>query len=404
MTKQLHALLISYVLVCCCPGVALAQDPPDAGEDATDEEATQPVPKDAQRIVIERLAAQLLQDLASKHVDALDLQFIEPDAGDENGGWGVRYQWDAEKADADYGESGGRWAMRKLAYNLGLQGTYAFSDAENNEEHSTAKVSVRLERADFGAMQFIANEASEALQDCLANLPEDSDDPIEQRKNDQLEMQCWVDNGIDKVVKSSYGGYDYWLDFHGGVEGNQDYSESQTLFGLSAAYSSEPTRERSLFNLPDLPFRLLRNFGDDSSYVAPFPSVMLTVERLNADNDSERAALTTKTTYTRGSAEVAFQTIIANFGGRPLRFNVSYRYFHEFSPPDEIEAADLDQFDFWRASLRFPAHLLPLIPSENYEFFLAYTSGRLPFDQSGGQAIQLGITTNMKMLGQLLGQ
>ena len=201
---------------------------------------------------------------------------------------------------------------------------------------------------------------------------------------------------------SSYGGYDYWLDFHGGVEGNEDYSATQTLYGLSTGYSSEPTREHAIFNIPDLPFRLLRNFGDEGSYVAPFPSVMLTVERLDAGSDSQRTTLTDETTYTRGSAEVAFQTIVANFGGRPLRFNVSYRYFREFSAPAAIEAADVDKFDFWRASLRFPAHLVPFIPSENYEFFLAYTSGRLPFDQSSGQAVQVGITTNMKLLGELL--
>lgn len=396
MLKQRLRILSACLALCVASQHAIAQDVPSTG--ATEDS----IPTPAKELKLEQLAAKFLADLASKRLDSLDLQFIEPDNEDAEGGWGVRYQWGLEKADSKFGEMAGRWAMRKLAYSADLQGTYAFSDADNNEEHSTAKVAVRMERANFGALQFIANAASEAFQDCLTDLPEDTDDPTLQRKQDEMEMKCWTENGIADVVRSSYGGYSYWLDFHGGVEGNQDYSDSQTLYGLSVGLASEPTRGRAMFNLPDLPFRLLRGLGDDSSYVAPFPSVMLSLERLDADSDSQRVSLTNDSTYTRGSAEVAFQTIVANFGGRPLRFNVSYRYFSELSPPDAIKAADLDEFQFWRASLRFPAHLVPFVPSDDYELFVAYTSGRLPFDQTSDQAVQLGFTTNFKMLGDLL--
>jgi hypothetical protein len=87
-----------------------------------------------------------------------------------------------------------------------------------------------------------------------------------------------------------------------------------------------------------------------------------------------------------------------------VRFNLSYRYFHEFSAPDAIEGAGLDSFDFFSASLRFPARLLPLFASDDYELFVSFTSGQLPFNPSSDKAIEVGFATNIQALADFLAQ
>jgi hypothetical protein len=208
---------------------------------------------------------------------------------------------------------------------------------------------------------------------------------------------------IRNTPDSSY----YWVDFHGGVEANQDYSDSRTLFGLAGAYVRQPSVARASGNFFDAPFRALRgafSSGSAVAYVAPYPSLLLGIERLDAKDDDTRTALTTKTTYTRARAEVAFNTVVANVDAQLVRFNVSYRYFHELSAPGAIEAAGLDSFDFVSASLRFPAQLVPFLPSDDYELFVSYTTGQLPFSPASDQTIEVGFATNIQALADFLAQ
>jgi hypothetical protein len=219
-----------------------------------------------------------------------------------------------------------------------------------------------------------------------------------QAEIEEQEARCWADFRLDES-----DAYFYWLDVHAGVEGNQDYSDRHTAFGLAAAYAREPSARTAAFNVLDWPFRALRRaFSDETRYLAPFPSIALSIDRIDASGDDGRRLLTNDVNYTRVGAEVAFQTIIASFDGRPLRFNISYRYFHELSAPQSVEAVGLDSFDYLRATIRVPAHLLPIFASDNYELFVGYTSGQLPFDQRSDSAFEIGIATNIALLGELL--
>jgi hypothetical protein len=85
-----------------------------------------------------------------------------------------------------------------------------------------------------------------------------------------------------------------------------------------------------------------------------------------------------------------------------VRFTISYRYFYEFDAPTVTKQAGEDRFSFTSASLRFPADLLPLPQSSQYEFFVSYNQGHLPFDQAGDNSYEIGISTNIKLLGALL--
>lgn len=350
---------------------------------------------------------QYAAQMFSERSKILDLKYIAPDEAGSQSGWGVNYKWNPSKASSRLGpDAHNDFVLSNLTYDLAVEGSYAFSDATNNEELSTVKAAARLERGNFGRLN-VQQTVGMAFQQCVLEIPPATANAGERRERDRQLEKCIVDNGVDALVSKETGTWYYWLDFHGGLEGNQDYSHTRSLFGSSAAYAYQPSRNSARFNVFDLPFKLLRDAFSESSknasgYTAPFPSARISLERLDAKSDEVRSALTSKNMFTRASAEVAFNTTVASIDQKVVRFNVSYRYFRELSAPQAVRAADLDSFDYVRASLRFPAQLLPFIESDSYEIFVAYTSGRLPFDQEADNAYEIGISTNIRWLGDLL--
>jgi hypothetical protein len=349
---------------------------------------------------------QYLAALVSARSDVIDLKYIEPDDNGDNAGWGVNYTWNASKDSAHLApDARNHFVLRKLTYDLDIRGSYAFADTTNNADLSTIKAAVRMERGDFGKLN-VKKAVGDAFQRCLLDVAEAGDSAEARRERDAQIDKCVVDSGVDAMVRNEDSASYYWLDFHGGVEGNQDYSDSRTLFGLSGAYAFQPDRALQRFNVLDLPFRLLRDSFStgQSAYTAPFPSLLLSVERLDAGDDDVRTALTTKDTYTRANAEIAFNTIVASINQQVVRFTVSYRYFYEFSAPQAIKDAGLDRFDYLNAQLRFPAKMLPLVESDDFELYVAYTTGQLPFDQGSDKALEVGFSTNFKWIAGVLAQ
>lgn len=350
---------------------------------------------------------EYLAALVSARSEIIDLKYIEPDANGDNAGWGVNYKWNASKDSARLApDARNHFVLNKLSYDLDIRGSYAFSDTTNNADLSTIKAAVRMERGDFGKLN-VKKAVGDALQLCLAEISAPTASAEERRDRDDQMDKCAVDSGVAALVRNESSASYYWLDFHGGVEGNQDYSDSRTLFGLSGAYAFQPNRDLERFNVLDFPFRLLRDaFSDNkqSGYTAPFPSVLLSVERLDASDDDARTALTTKDTFTRANAEIAFNTIVASINRQAVRFSVSYRYFHELSAPQAIKTAGLEHFDYLNAQLRFPAQMLPLVQSDDFELYVAYTTGQLPFDQTSDQAFEVGFSTNFRWVADLLAQ
>jgi hypothetical protein len=343
--------------------------------------------------------------LFSNSGNVVQLRYIEPNASDRQGGLGVTYDWSAS---ADRGtepslQPGSDFILSKLAYELAIKGSYAFNDADNNQNLSQIKAAARLERGDFGKLAPKGKAVGEAFQHCLEPISAGTADDAQRRENDREFYRCIAKHGISDIVDKAPGAYYYWMDFHGGLEANQNYSQRHTLFGLTGAYASEPSSAAQRFNVFDWPFALLRRaFSDDHRYVAPFPSLLGTVERLDAKDDEVRAALTDELTYTRAIGEVTFNTRVADTAVGPVRFNMSYRYYHELSAPGAIERANLDRFNYVSAMLLFPARLLPFARSDQYELFVRYTSGQLPFDSQADHAYEIGISTNIEWLGQLL--
>jgi hypothetical protein len=354
-----------------------------------------------------------LSELLSGKSGELRLKYIEPDTAGAEAGWGIDYEWhlsrSAKPSRVPEKGSSEPFILGRMSSELDIKGTYAFGDVPNNQNQSTITAALKLERGNFGKLNVLDKAISDAFQMCLLAIPV-PEKPEDIPEYNRASSECTQSNGIDKMIRATPDAYYYWVDFHGGVEANQDYSDSRTLFGLAGAYVRQPSVARASTNIFDAPFRFMRDkFSAGASdqnlpYVAPYPSLLLGIERLDAKDDDTRTALTTKTNYTRAKAEVAFNTVVANIDQQLVRFNISYRYFHELSAPDAIQAAGLDSFDFVSASLRFPAQLLPIFPSDDYELFVSFTNGQLPFNTTSDRAIEVGFATNIQALADFLAQ
>ena len=361
--------------------------------------------KDVKDQALEAFLREELPELLSKKTDNFQLKYIEPSDADDKPGWGIDYAWKIKKESAPSAApaDGQPFTISRLSYELAIDGSYVFDDARNNQDLSTITANLKLARGSFGKLVVKDEEIGKVFQRCLLAIPFPT--AGNEAAYDRDQSKCVKANGIDKLIEDEPGASYYWLDFHGGVEANQDYSQTHTLFGLAGAYSYQPAADHARYNVFDAPFRLLRqSFSGqtDTDYTAPYPSLLLGIERLDADEKDPRSALTTDRNFTRAKAEIAFNTQVANLGGQIVRLNASYRYFKELSAPSAVKAADLDEFNFFTVSLRFPAQLLPLIESNDYELFVSYTSGKLPFGVESDQAFEIGISTNVQALADFL--
>ena len=353
---------------------------------------------------LETFLSEKAMELLSKKTDSLQLKYIEPSSTNDQPGWGVDYSWKASKETASDAapKDGESFVIKRMSYELAIDGSYAFADAKNNQDLSTVTAALKLTRGDFGKIHFLPGEKSLAAQKCVQAIPFPTTNE-EQALYDRADALCAQANGIDRLVKKdAQRSYYYWLDFHGGVEANQNYSQTHTLFGLAGAFAYQPDPSHAHYNIFDTPFRWLRSAFSEHDYVAPFPSLLLGVDRLDADTNDPRSALTTDTTFTRAKAEVAFATQLANVSGQIVRLTTSFRYFKELGAPQSVKDANLDEFHFFTASLRTPARMLPLIESDAYELFVSYTDGKLPFGVANDQTYEIGISTNIQALANFL--
>lgn len=66
-------------------------------------------------------------------------------------------------------------------------------------------------------------------------------------------------------------------------------------------------------------------------------------------------------------------------------FEINYRYFREVSADAAIEAAGLDRYKYAAYKLSFANNL-----------FVAYATGKLPFDRTSDQIVRVGFSYNLK--------
>ncbi len=154
--------------------------------------------------------------------------------------------------------------------------------------------------------------------------------------------------------------YDFSLQL--AVEGDQNYSDTQTLVALQAG-------------------TLL---GSSTDW---FVGATLAIGKVNASNNDQRMALTNVDNFDRVSAELHFQYPLSFRKGRkysPKAIAFNYRYHEELSAPDIIETMNLDVFQYGAIRLKF-----------EHGIYLGYANGKLPFDLRSESSVELGFSQNL---------
>jgi len=149
-----------------------------------------------------------------------------------------------------------------------------------------------------------------------------------------------------------------------GLEGDQDYENRNTLYGveLGGYYG----------------------FAEDASTYATF---FLDYGQVDASGDEERMALTGDDTYDRFSGELKLSYGLQKLGTARtslISLQLNYRYYQELDAPDIIRDNDQDRYALATFLLRFHKGL-----------YLAYSSGTLPFDKQNDKIFSIGFSQNI---------
>lgn len=328
-----------------------------------------------------KLAAATLSD----RIKFLDIAYADPSDSDSDGGWNAKYdlQYASERG-TKFSIDGGRATMESFGFGLDIKGSYAFDSATNADDLSTVNLKLSYIAGDWGELDIAGASASHSYQQCMLELsaPPDrakfaSDDAFDKAANDfgsGAEL-CSAQYGINQLGQSSSRPWVYAINFHAALEGDQDYSNTQVAYGLQGLLSA-------------------RNL----------PSLRLDLERVDASNNDMRMAVTDDEEFDRISAELGYRYQLASINNYPVTFYADYRYFYEINAPQAVQRADMDEFGYFSAALRLPVAALGYTNSEDFNLFLRYTDGQLPFNIESQRAVEVGFSTNIGFLGALLSQ
>jgi hypothetical protein len=148
-------------------------------------------------------------------------------------------------------------------------------------------------------------------------------------------------------------------------EADQSFDDQQSVYGLRVTYG-----KRNLIRTND------------------FIGIDLNRGQVDPSGDKSREAAlgtTTLSKYYRNELELLYMFPLSEvlpFLNKAVEgFEFNYRYFHEGGAPAAVEAAGLDSFFLKTVRLRLPKQL-----------FIAYSSGKLPFDLEDDEFFELGFS------------
>ncbi|MDH5178694.1 MAG: hypothetical protein OEZ39_16690 [Gammaproteobacteria bacterium] len=148
------------------------------------------------------------------------------------------------------------------------------------------------------------------------------------------------------------------------LEGDQDYSEKNSMYGLFLDSYYSFTRDRSTYVIMGLGY-----------------------DKIDAAEDSGRTALTTTDTYDRFSVDLLLKYSLEKLNKKKYgitSLELKYSYYEEVDAPAAIVNANLDTFNSRTFVINF-----------NRGLYVAYSSGNLPFDKQNDRVFQIGFDQNL---------
>ncbi|MBC8096716.1 MAG: hypothetical protein H7Y43_12980 [Akkermansiaceae bacterium] len=182
----------------------------------------------------------------------------------------------------------------------------------------------------------------------------------------------------------------YDLQAHARIETDQQFDNKQFVYGgqLSLVFRDwRPRSEIGWFNLVDYPFALFRALAGREEFQPSgrtFPSVVLGLDQVNPSENGARLAIDPdEDSYSRVRVEVAFKTPLLRLEKETLYFTAAYRHFSELSASTAIKSAQVDDSDYFVATVDLPLH-----------FNISYSTGKSPLDQQNDQVYAVGWNLN----------
>jgi hypothetical protein len=147
-------------------------------------------------------------------------------------------------------------------------------------------------------------------------------------------------------------------------ECTQNFTDKQFVYGLGATYAKYPALLKNDYVVMDAAYGRVDPTNDN--------------ERQGALDGAELKA------YYRWNLEFLYKYTISD-SSVIKTFEFNYRYFFENGAPDAIKRAGLDKHDL--ATFRL---------GMSNDLYVAYSTGKLPFDREKDQIIQIGFSYNLK--------
>lgn len=344
---------------------------------------------------LENFVFDATQKLLKDKLPFLSIRHIDNDNSGREDGYAVDYDWSRTFSNSktmisarDSNASTKRLTFTSYDLELSAKGSYAWSDAVNNEDLSKIGVSARYMQSS-SAWQDLAR-TSAMYQGCVTGTEPGPG-------ADERIAACWLEFITPNESQGAFA-YELGLDYN--TEGNQDFTEKQLAYGAHIALSYEPARNSAIqrLNIFDYPFRWIRTVTNSPDFNASLPTVSLALEQVDPSDNSIRTTLAdASSSFDRAHFTAAFSTGVGVVNGFPITFEWIYQRFYEADAPASVEAAGLDDFEFNKISLYVPLPLLG-INLESEEVYLRYTSGSLPFDTSGEEAVVIGWQSSLSDL------
>lgn len=264
------------------------------------------------------------------------------------------------------------------------KGNVAFDPDVNPSDFLESKINLNL-RQDWGGV-LVLNERTEEEKKEWARVRRQLAEIEDQEDLDEV---FWTDPMVRKhAVASLSPQFVLDMELSGGLESNQDFTARQTTFGLNARAELNLWGNYANWNLFDYPFALIRYLADpgrdDGSprwYVlgSTVPHVTIGLDLVSPEANDPRTIAGDNSDFLRLNVEVGFRTLLLHRASGDIFFNAHYRTYYELSPSEVVETANLDQFDYFRASI-----------TSKQGLFASYTTGRLPLGSRDADAYEVG--------------
>ena len=170
-------------------------------------------------------------------------------------------------------------------------------------------------------------------------------------------------------IEGGYGdfqnGYEFIITGFTGLEGNQDYSNKNKVYGIKSGGI----------------------YSFDKNNRGRFIDLTIAYEQVDASEDDERMAITNDDKFNRLSGEFHANYKLKNIGASKTSITslqLNYKYYKELDAPITIQDNNTDVLSLTSFVIKF-----------SKGFYAAYSTGSLPFDKKDNKIFEVGFSQTL---------